>query len=136
MQVNLLIPAIIVNLITLFLFLKSNLHDRCLLLIIIIGQLILISGEISKNRMKIQISHFFYALTLITGSVYFNEFHNKLFILICLFVTIITRKLFSGCLFDMSSNYYQFEIEEYIDLDWGIIYMIIFLITIYRTIYK
>ena len=48
MDVNLIYPAILTNLITILLFLNSHLHDRILLSIMIIGQLILISGEVIK----------------------------------------------------------------------------------------
>ena len=133
MEINLLMPAILVNLITLGLFLNSKLHDRYLLLIMMIGQLILISGESDKNTMKIQLSHILYAATIIIGSAYFNEFHNKLFILIILGITIGTRYIFSECLFNLSSSHYSFDIEEYLDfVDWGAIYTISFFIVIYR----
>ena len=39
MDVNLIYPAILINIITILLFLNSNLHDRILLFIMVIGQL-------------------------------------------------------------------------------------------------
>ena len=135
MEINLIMPAIFVNLITLGLFLHSKLHDRYLLLIMMMGQLILISGESEKNTMKIQLSHILYASTIIIGSVYFNEFHNRLFILVMLGITISTRYIFSECLFNVSSSHYSFDIEEYLDfVDWGVVYTLSFFIVIYRTL--
>ena len=70
MDVNLIYPAILTNIITILLFLNSRLHDRYLLFFMIIGQLILISGESDKNLDKVQISHILITLTIIIGSVY------------------------------------------------------------------
>ena len=78
MDVNLIYPAILTNLITILLFLNSHLHDRILLFIMIIGQLILISGESDKNLDKIQISHILFTLTIIIGSVYFYEYDGSI----------------------------------------------------------
>ena len=132
---NLLIPAIFVNLITLAFFLHSKLHDSYLLLIMIIGQLILIDGEVKKNREKIQVSHILFTVTLLIGLFYFNEFHNKIFILIVLGITLSTRYIYSECAFNLSNDHYKFDFEKYIEfINWGDIYKICFFIIIYRII--
>ena len=65
----------------------------------IIGQLILISGESDKNLDKIQISHILFTLTIIICSVYFNEKHNLVFIGILILLRFITRYIYDDCLF-------------------------------------
>lgn len=115
MDVNLIYPAILINIITSLLFLNSNLHDRILLFIMIIGQLILISGESNKNLDKIQTSHILFTTSLTFGSCYFSEIHNKIFVFILLLITIISRCILSECLFNMSNSHYEFEFEESFD---------------------
>ena len=114
-NINLFYPAVLTNIITILLFLNSNLHDRFLLFIMIIGQLILISGESNKNLDKIQISHILFTTSLTFGSCYFNEIHNKIFVFILLLITIISRCILSECLFNMSNSHYEFEFEGSFD---------------------
>lgn len=111
-SINLIYPAIITNIITLFLFIHSKSQDQMLLLVMIIGQLILLSGESDKNLDKIQLSHILFTTTLIFGSLYFNEIHNKIFVLILLLITIISRYILSECLFNMSNSHHEFEFES------------------------
>lgn len=108
-DINLIYPAIITNIITLLLFINSQTHDKCLLFLMIIGQLILISGESDKNLDKIQLSHILFTTSLTFGSCYFNEIHNKIFVFILLLMTIISRYILSECLFNMSNEHYEFE---------------------------
>lgn len=96
-NINLIYPAVLTNIITILLFLNSQLHDRILLFIMIIGQLILISGESNKNFDKIQISHILFTLTIIIGSLYFNEKHNLVFIGILILLRFITRYIYDDC---------------------------------------
>jgi len=63
----------------------------------IIGQLILISGEINKILDKIQISHILFTLTIIIGSVYFYEKQNLVFIGILIILRFITRYIYDDC---------------------------------------
>ena len=140
MEVNLIYPAILTNLITILLFLKSHLHDRFLLFAMIIGQLILISGESDesdKNLDKIQISHILFTLTIIIGSVYFNEKYNLVFIGILIILRFITRYIYDDCLFLLSSNHHEFDIETDIHkyINWDIVFMIA-LITIFLRLFK
>jgi len=53
MEINLIYPAILINLITIGLFLISESRDKYLLFFMIIGQFILIIGEINKDLQKI-----------------------------------------------------------------------------------
>ena len=133
-NINLIYPAILTNIITILLFLNSRLHDRYLLFIMIIGQLILISGESDKNLDKIQISHILFTLTIIIGSVYFNEKHNLIFIGILILLRFITRYIYDDCLFLLSSNHHEFDIETDIHkyINWDIIFFISLLIIFYR----
>ena len=137
MVVILIFPAILTNLITILLFLKSHLHDRFLLFAMIIGQLILISGESDKNLDKIQISHILFTLTIIIGSVYFNEKYNLVFIGILIILRFITRYIYDDCLFLLSSNHHEFDIETDIHkyINWDIVFMIA-LITIFIRLFK
>ncbi len=115
MDVNLIYPAILTNIITLLLFLNSKNHDRRLLFIMIIGQLILINGESVKNKDKIQLSHIIFTTSLTFGSLYFHEIHNKIFVFVLLLITIISRCVLSECLFNMSSSYHEFKFEKSFD---------------------
>jgi len=134
MDVNLIYPAILTNIITILLFLNSRLHDRYLLFFMIIGQLILISGENDKNVDKIQTSHILFTLTIIIGSVYFNEKHNLVFIGILILLRFITRYIYDDCLFLLSSNHREFDIEKDIHnyINWDIVFFISLLIISFR----
>lgn len=114
-NINLIYPAVLTNIITILLFINSKIHDRYLLFLMIIGQLILISGESDKNVDKIQISHILFTISLSFGSCYFNEIHNKIFVFILLLITIISRCILSECLFNMSNSHHEFEFEESFD---------------------
>ena len=132
-SINLIYPAIITNIITLFLFIHSKSHDQMLLLVMIIGQLILISGERDKNLDKIQLSHILFTTTLIFGSLYFNEIHNQIFVFSLLLVTIISRYILSECLFNMSNSYHEFEFESVFDfINYDYLFYISIIILSYR----
>ena len=136
-NINLIYPAILTNIITILLFLNSNLHDRILLFIMIIGQLILISGESDesdKNLDKIQLSHILFTLTIIIGSLYFYESNNLYFIGILILLRFITRYIYDDCLFNLSSNHHEFDIETDINkyINWNIVFIISLIIISYR----
>ena len=133
-DINLTYIAVIVNIITLVLFIKSKKRDKCLLFIMLIGQLILISGEGDKNLDKIQLSHIFFVLTIIIGSVYFNEKQNLIFIGILIIIRFITRYIYDDCLFLLSNHNNEFEFETIVHeyINWDIVFMIALLIISYR----
>ena len=155
-DINLICPAIITQLITLLLFLKSKSHDRYLLFVMIIGQLILISGESDggvmrgvvrgvvsdesgesgesdKNLNKIQISHIIFTLSIAFGSLYFKESHNLYLIGILILLRFITRFIYEDCLFNMSNSHHKFEIEENFEfINWNIVFFISLMIILYR----
>ena len=141
-DINLICPAIITQLITLLLFLKSKPHDRYLLFVMIIGQLILISGESDgrdgrgesdKNLNKIQISHIIFTLSIAFGSLYFKETHNLYLIGILILLRFITRFIYEDCLFLMSNSQHRFEIEENFEfINWNIVFFVSLMIILYR----
>ena len=132
-DINLFYPAIITNIITVLLLLNSTLHDRYLLFVMVIGQLILINGESDKNLDKIQISHILFTTSLIFGSLYFNEIHNQIFVLILLLITIISRYILSECLFNMSNSHHYFEFESSFDfINYDYLFYISIIILSYR----
>ena len=136
-NINLFYPAVLTNIITILLFMNSKLHDRYLLFIMIIGQLILISGESDesdKNLEKIEISHILFTLTIIIGSVYFYESHNLYFIGILILLRFITKYIYDGCLFLLSNQNYEYDIEKYIDeyVNWNMVFIISLIIISYR----
>jgi len=133
-DINLTYIAVIVNIITLVLFIKSKKRDKCLLFIMLIGQLILISGEGDKNLDKIQLSHILFVLTIIIGSVYFNEKQNLIFIGILIIIRFITRYIYDDCLFLLSNHNNEFEFETIVHeyINWDIVFMIALLIISYR----
>jgi len=131
-DINLIYPAIIVQLITFMLFLKSKAHDRYLLFVMIIGQLMLISGESNKNFRKIEISHILYVSTILLGSLYFEEKFNLLFLLFCVIVTLATRQYYNDCLFLMSNENYEFEIYKDLPINYDYLFLISLMIISYR----
>ena len=132
-DINLIYPAVVALLITLVLFLKSKSHDRYLLFVMIIGQLILISGESDKNMNKIQISHIFFTLSIVIGSLYFKENINLYFIGILILLRFITRFIYEDCLFNMSNNHHKFEFEEHFKfINWNIVFFVSLMIISYR----
>ena len=133
-DINLIYPAILTNIITLILFIKSQTHDKCLLFIMLMGQLILISGESDKNLDKIQLSHIFFVLTIIIGSIYFNEKQNLTFIGILIIIRFITRYIYDDCLFLLSNHNTEFEFETIVHeyINWDIVFLFSLLIISYR----
>ena len=132
-SINLIYPAIITNIITLFLFIHSKSHDQYLLLLMIVGQLILLSGESDKNLDKIQLSHILFTTSLTFGSLYFNEIHNQIFVLILLLITIISRCILSECLFNMSNSHHEFEFESSFDfINYDYLFYVSIIIVTYR----
>ena len=138
-DINLICPAIITQLITLLLFLKSKSHDRYLLFVMIIGQLILISGESDgegesdKNMNKIQISHIIFTLSIVFGSLYFKESHNLYLIGILILLRFITRYIYEDCLFSMSNSQHRFEFEKHLEfINWNIVFFVSLMIISYR----
>ena len=132
-DINLIYPAILTHLITFVLFLKSKSHDRYLLFVMIIGQLILISGESDKNMDKIQISHIIFTLSIVFGSLYFKETQNLYFIGILILLRFITRFIYSDCLFSMSNSQHRFEFEKHLEfINWDIVFFVSLMIISYR----
>ena len=138
-DINLICPAVLTQLITLILFLKSKSHDRYLLFVMIIGQLILISGESGgedeseKNINKIQISHIIFTLSIACGSLYFKETHNLYFIGILILLRFITRFIYEDCLFNMSNSHHKYEFERNFEfINWNIVFFVSLMIILYR----
>tara|TARA_B100000683_G_C12086047_1_gene388972 strand:- start:85 stop:423 length:339 start_codon:yes stop_codon:yes gene_type:complete len=103
----------------------------------IIGQLILISGESIKNPDKIQISHIIFTTSLTFGSLYFNEIHNKIFVFVILLITIISRCILSECLFNMSNSYNEFEFEKSFDfINYDYLFLTSLMIISYKLLIK
>jgi len=133
MEVNLIYPAIVTNLITILLFMNSKLHDRYLLFTMIIGQLILISGESDKNLEKIELSHILFTLTIVIGSVYFTEKYNLYFIWILILLRFITRYIYEECLFILSNQKYEFEFEDNFKfINWDIVFFLSLILISFR----
>ena len=132
-NMNLIYPAIVTNLITILLFMNSKLHDRYLLFIMIIGQLLLIIGESDKNLEKIQISHILFTTSLTFGSVYFNEKHNLYLIGILILIRFITRYIYEECLFNLSNQKYEFEFEDNFKfINWDIVFFLSLILISFR----
>jgi hypothetical protein len=105
----------------------------------IIGQLILISGESDgedesdKNLNKIQISHIIFTLSIVFGSLYFKETHNLYLIGILILLQFITRFIYEDCLFNMSNSHHKFEIEgDFEFINWNIVFFVSLMIILYR----
>tara|TARA_B100000963_G_C22453064_1_gene592049 strand:+ start:70 stop:480 length:411 start_codon:yes stop_codon:yes gene_type:complete len=135
---NLIYPAIITHLITIGLFINSEKHDQYLLLMMLIGQLILIGGEIKKNVKAIELSHIFFTLSIVIGSFYFKENHNLYFVGLSVLVRFITYFIYEDCLFDISGHHYEFnfitKLNQYIN--WNLVYLGSLLLIIYRLYFQ
>ena len=132
-NINLIYIGILINIITLLLFVNSSVHDKYLLFVMIIGQLILISGESNKNFQKIQISHIFFTISVIIGSIYFKDKHNLYFLIVIISTRFITRYIYGDCLFNLSNQNYEFEFENKFEfINWDIIFTITFMIIFFR----
>jgi hypothetical protein len=99
----------------------------------IIGQLLLISGESDKNLEKIEISHILFTLTIVIGSVYFNEKHNLYLIGILILLRFITRYIYEECLFNLSNQKYEFEFEDNFKfINWDIVFFLSLILISFR----
>jgi len=99
----------------------------------IIGQLILISGESDKNLEKIEISHILFTLTIIIGSVYFNEKNNLYLIGILILIIFITRYIYEECLFNLSNQKFEFEFEDNFKfINWDIVFILSLILISFR----
>tara|TARA_B100001093_G_C26854003_1_gene1026515 strand:+ start:5174 stop:5584 length:411 start_codon:yes stop_codon:yes gene_type:complete len=131
---NLIYPAIITHLITIGLFISSKKHDQYLLLMMLIGQLFFIGGEINKNVKAIEISHIFFTLSIVIGPFYFKENKNLYFVGLSILVRFITYFIYEDCLFDIIGDHYEFnfvtKLNQYIN--WHLVYLVSSLVIIYR----
>ena len=131
MDIDLIKPCIIYLVITLYLFCISRTHDSILLGIMIIGQLILLYGSIVKNNILIEISHIIYTLTIILGILFFTEKLNDIFLLLVIFITILTRIYFKDCLFyKVNSNTTIIDVS----INFDYIYIVTIIVIIYKLI--
>jgi len=129
MNITLFISCFIILVITIYLYITSKTNDKTILSVMIFGQLLLLIGSIIKNNILIEISHILYTLTIIFGVFYFKETQNKIFLLIIIFITLLTRKYFNGCLFSIANN--NTKIID-IDINFDYIYIPLLIIIIYK----
>lgn len=129
MNITLFIFCFIFLVITIYLYINSKTNDKYLLGTIIFGQILLLIGCMIKNNILIEIAHILYTLTIIFGVFYFKETNNKIFLLIVIFITLLTRKYYNGCLFSIANN--NTKIID-IDINFDYIFMILLLIVIYK----
>lgn len=129
MNINLIYPCLLYLVITIYLYINSKLNDKYILSVMIFGQILLLIGSVIKNNILIEIAHILYTITIIFGVFYFKEIYNKIFLLIIIFVTLVTRKYFQDCLFyKANSNTRLIDI----DINFNYIYSPLFLIVIYK----
>ena len=131
MNINLICPCIIYLIYTLYLLKNCKTNDKYILIIMILGQLILLCGSLLKNNILIEISHIIYTITIILGVLFFTENINNIFLFIIILITLITRKYFEDCLFNIASNS---TILINIDINFDHIYIPFFIIIIYKLI--
>ena len=129
MNISLIFLCFIYLIIAIYLFKNSKTTDKYLLGVIIFGQLILLIGSMIKNNIYIEVAHILYTLTIIFGVFYFKETQNKLFLLIVIIITLLSRKYFNGCLFSIANNNTQII---YIDINYDYMFVLLLLIVIYK----
>jgi hypothetical protein len=139
MIINLIIVTLIVNIITIILLKNSKLHDRYLLFLYIIGQIILICGELFHNNLMIRLGHLFFTLGIIIGSFYFIEKYNLYFILFLIFLRFGSYVIYDKCIFNIWANDYLTNLEYITNIhnyiNWHYIYITILVILLYRINY-
>ena len=104
MKKDLTLPCLFFMFITIYLYYHSKTNDKYLLLFGILGQILLLIGNLIKNDNLISISHVMYTFILVFGIFIFKEKYNKYFVLFLLLSTFFTRYYYSGCLFLMAND--------------------------------
>ena len=129
---NILLICIIAHIVTLYLYKKSiDSHDKKILLFMILGQIICFYGYYSKNNKIIELSHIIFFISIILGSLFFKEKYNKLYVLIVLIATVISRIMFNDCLFRIVNKNTKLI---NLNLPHGLIYNILLIVIIYRVL--
>ena len=129
---NILLICLIAHIITLYLYKKSiDSNDKKILLFMILGQIICFYGYYSKNNKIIELSHIIFFISIILGSLFFKEKYNKLYVLIVLIATVISRIMFNDCLFRIVNKNTKLI---NLNLPHGLIYNILLIVIIYRVL--
>ena len=130
MMNNILLICLFAHIITLYLYKESKeSNDKKILLFMILGQIICFYGYYSKNNRIIELSHIIFFISIILGSLFFKEKYNKLYVLIVLIATIISRIMFHDCLFSIVNKNTKLI---NINLPHGLIYNVLLIVIIYR----
>ena len=129
---NILLICLIAHIITLYLYKKSIVsNDKKILLFMILGQMICFYGYYSKNNKIIELSHIIFFISIILGSLFFKEKYNKLYVLIVLIATVISRIMFNDCLFSIVNKNTKLI---NLNLPHGLIYNVLLIVIIYRVL--
>ena len=129
---NILLICLIAHIVTLYLYKKSiDSNDKKILLFMILGQIICFYGYYSQNNKIIELSHIIFFISIILGSLFFKEKYHKLYVLIVLIATVISRIMFNDCLFRIvNKNTKLINIK----LPHGLIYNVLLIVIIYRVL--
>ena len=129
---NILLICLFAHIITLYLYKKSkDSNDKKILLFMILGQILCFYGYYSKNNRIIELSHIIFFISIILGSLFFKEKYNKLYVLILLIATIISRIMFNDCLFSIVNKNTKLI---NLNLPHGLIYNVLLIVIIYRVL--
>ena len=127
---NILLICLIAHIVTLYLYKKSiDSNDKKILLFMILGQIICFYGYYSKNNKIIELSHIIFFISIVLGSLFFKEKYNKLYVLIVLIATVISRIMFDDCLFRIVNKNTKLI---NLNLPHGLIYNVLLIVIIYR----
>ena len=136
MEINILYITILVNIITTYLIIISKSNDKYLLLFGLVGQYILIYGDLYKNDFMIRISHVFFTLVVVIGSFCICEKNNLLLIILLIISRFLSYIIFDGCLFNIMSNNHILNIEKITKIhdyvNWHYVYTILLIMSVYR----
>lgn len=107
--------------------------DKKIIYFAIFGKIMVFVAFKFENKYLLEFANFIFQLTIIAVVVFSKNIFMNYLSLFALMITIITRKLFNGCLFLTSSNESVCLLPD--DLDGGVIYQSTILILLLKFLY-
>ena len=136
MNDHLLIKGITALLISVHLYIESKSNDSQLLLFMIFTEMILILGIYKQSDKIVQISHIFYVIYVLLGTLFFTEKNNLYFLMVNILIYFLTNVLYNGCMYRLTNHNFKFKIESLWSwVNWDMVFALCLIITQYRLSY-